>query len=116
MFTSQQSSTKNHLILSWVEFSTWQFEEGGSKLKRREIQNRCNKGVLGHKKSEVTIWNYQYHLQQKDMRQAMLMHNEDPINGTSHSKLVILVSHPLESSWHRGVLLEKGVFGAKCVV
>ena len=59
---------------------------------------------------------YPDHLQQQDMRQAMLMHNEDPINRTPHSKLVVLVSHPLEPGRHRGVLLEKGVFGAKCVV
>ena len=50
------------------------------------------------------------------MRQAMLMHNEDPINRTPHSKLVILVPHPLEAGWHRWVLLKKWVFCAKCVV
>ena len=46
----------------------------------------------------------------------MLMNNEDPVNGAPHSKLVILVSHPLEPGRHRRVLLKERVLGAKGVV
>ena len=56
------------------------------------------------------------HLQQQNVRKTMLMHNENPINRTPHPKLVILVSHPLEPCWNRGVLLKQRVLGAKSVV
>ena len=46
----------------------------------------------------------------------MLMNNEDPVNRAPHSKLVILVSHPLEPGRHRRVLLKERVLGAKSVV
>ena len=46
----------------------------------------------------------------------MLVNNENPIHRSSHSKLVILVSHALEPCWNRGVLLKQRVLGAKSVV
>ena len=50
------------------------------------------------------------------MRQAMLMNNKNPVNRAPHSTFVILVSHPLEPCWNRGVLLKQRVLGAKSVV
>ena len=56
------------------------------------------------------------YLQEENMRKAMLMNNENSINGSSHPKLVILIPHPLKPCWNRGILLKQRVFGAKSVV
>ena len=50
------------------------------------------------------------------MRQAMLVNNENSVNRAPHSKLLILISHPLEPGWDRRVLFKERVLGAKSVV
>ena len=57
-----------------------------------------------------------HHLQEENMRQAMLMNNKNPVNRAPHSTLVILISHPLEPGWDRRVLFKERVLGAKSVV
>ena len=57
-----------------------------------------------------------HHLQEENMRQAMLMNNKNPVNRAPHSTFVILVSHPLEPRWDRRVLFKERVLGAKSVV
>ena len=57
-----------------------------------------------------------HHLQEENMRQAMLMNNENSVNRAPHSTFVILVSHPLEPRWDRWVFFEERVLGAKSVV
>ena len=57
-----------------------------------------------------------HHLQEENMRQAMLMNNKNPVNRAPHSTLVIFISHPLEPGWDRRVLFKERVLGAKGVV
>ena len=80
------STTFTNLILSRVQFSSWQLEESCSKL------------------------------EQEDVRKAMLMDKQDSIHRSPHPILVILVPHPLEPGGHTGVLLEQGVLGPEGVV
>ena len=60
--------------------------------------------------------NLNHHLQEENMRQAMLMNNKNPVNRAPHSTLVIFISHPLEPGWDRRVLFKERVLGAKSVV
>jgi len=48
--------------------------------------------------------------------EAVLMDKENSIDGATHPEGGVLVTHPLEPSWDRLVLLKQRVLGAKGVV
>ena len=74
------------LILPRVELPARQFEEGGAEL------------------------------QQQDVRQAVLVHQQHAVHGPPHAVLIVLVAHALEPRRHARVLLEQRVLGAEGVV
>ena len=50
------------------------------------------------------------------MRQSVFVHNEHALDGAPRAHLIEIISHPLESCRHRGILLVQRLLGAKCVV
>ena len=64
--------------------------------------------------SQLEKWCSQ--LKQQNVRQTMLVHNKHALHGSTHSNLLELFTHALESSWHSFVLFVQRILCPKSII
>lgn len=85
-YFSEQSLESFYFIFSSVKFAAWQFEESCAEL------------------------------EQQDVRQSVLMNQQNALNWSPHSNLLKFIAHSLKSSRNRRIFLKQWLLGSKCVI